>query len=356
MSNSNIPEDLQNDIDNNAVPNSGMQQVVAISRHERSPNTDKTYKQRQDRWLKWCSEKQFTDGALVSERKLVLYLREEILPKGNMTGKKDANGTAASIGKSTIDSHIKSVVDLYRQQRALKINHEDHPRGSVLKAFLKTLKYTQLKRKRKNLEDNVADTPNEDQPSNQPEEAMSQLIEMVKSGFEQLRQLLDQHVAEVNSKLDHIAQTLQQPLHLSPYRHVIPEQQQQQQQQLSTSVLQAQHIPSPPTCSGSNTTARSTYKLCRHLKTVTDVWREYELGLPGQPAVQFLEQTQGTSWRRDRTESRYFSRRKVIYDKVKKTASEYNISTTEAAEIVERKRIELGKSLDGFCKVISSEL
>lgn len=51
MSNSNIPEDLQNDIDNNAVPNSGMQQVVAISRHERSPNTDKTYKQRQDRWL-----------------------------------------------------------------------------------------------------------------------------------------------------------------------------------------------------------------------------------------------------------------------------------------------------------------
>lgn len=290
----------------------------------------------------------------MSERKLVLYLREEILPKGNMTGKKDANGTAASIGKSTIDSHIKSAVDLYRQQRALKINHEDHPRGSVLKAFLKTLNYTQSKRKRKNLEDNVADTPNEDHSSNQPEEAMSQLIEMVKSGFEQLRQLFDQHAAEVNSKLDHITQTLQQPLHLSPYRHVIPEQ--QQQQQPSTSVLQAQRIPSPPTRSGSNTTAEPTYKLCRHLKTVTDVWREYELGLPGQPAVQFLEQTQGTSWRRDRTESRYFSRRKVIYDKVKKTASEYNISTTEAAEIVERKRVELGKSLDGLCKVISSEL
>jgi hypothetical protein len=181
------------------------------------------------------------------------------------------------------------------------------------------------------------------------------MIEMVKSGFEQLRQLLDQHATEVNSKLDHIAQTLQQPLHLSPYRHVIPEQQQQQQQP-SSSALQAQRIPSPPTLSGSNTTTKSTYKLCRHLKTVTDVWREYELGLPGQPAVQFLEQTQGTSWRRDRTESRYFSRRKVIYDKVKKTASEYNISTTEAAEIIERNRVELGKSLDGFCKVISSEL
>lgn len=274
-----------------------------------------------------------------------------------MTGKKDTNGTAASIGRSTIDSHIKSVVDLYRQQRALKINHEDHPRGGVLKAFLKTLSYTQLKRKRKNLDDRVTDTPNEDHPPNQLEESMPHLIEIVKSGFEQLRQLFVQHTAEINSRLDHIAQTLQQPLHLSPYRHVIPEHQQQQQQQHpSTPGLQAQRIPSTPTRSGSNTTAESTYKLCRHLKTVTDVWREYELGLPGQPAVQFLEQTQGTSWRRDRTESRYFSRRKVIYDKVKKTASEYKISTTEAAEIIERKRVELGKSLDGFCKVISSEL
>jgi hypothetical protein len=51
MSNSNISEDLQKDTDNNAAINPGMQQVVAISRQGRSPNTDKTYKQRQDRWL-----------------------------------------------------------------------------------------------------------------------------------------------------------------------------------------------------------------------------------------------------------------------------------------------------------------
>lgn len=51
MSNSNIPEDLQKDINNNAAINPGMQQAVVISRQERSPNTDKTYKQRQDRWL-----------------------------------------------------------------------------------------------------------------------------------------------------------------------------------------------------------------------------------------------------------------------------------------------------------------
>lgn len=70
----------------------------------------------------------------------------------------NADGTPAAIGKVAIDSHIKSVVDLYKQQKALRINNEEHPRVGALNAFLGTLDHTELKRKRETFDDRGTNT------------------------------------------------------------------------------------------------------------------------------------------------------------------------------------------------------
>ncbi|EIE89012.1 hypothetical protein RO3G_13723 [Rhizopus delemar RA 99-880] len=56
------------------------------------------------------------------------------------------------------------------------------------------------------------------------------------------------------------------------------------------------------------------YKMNREIVSVTDVWREYSEGLGGNPSVQYLEERYGTAWRKERKDSRFFSRRNEIYN------------------------------------------
>lgn len=94
------------------------------------------------------------------------------------------------------------------------------------------------------------------------------------------------------------------------------------------------------------------YKLSRRIKSVMDVWKEYKVGLFGGPAVEQLEMTYGTAWRKDRTESRFFCRRKKIYDEVQKVSREKNIPLAQAVESVEEQRLHYKLSLDGLQKFI----
>ncbi|KAG2731715.1 hypothetical protein G9P44_005302 [Scheffersomyces stipitis] len=57
------------------------------------------------------------------------------------------------------------------------------------------------------------------------------------------------------------------------------------------------------------------YTLEKSLKTITDIWTEYEYGLNGKPALKSLESEFGTKWRNE-TESRTFLRRKKIYEAI----------------------------------------
>ncbi|RLV92646.1 High-osmolarity-induced transcription protein 1 [Spathaspora sp. JA1] len=57
------------------------------------------------------------------------------------------------------------------------------------------------------------------------------------------------------------------------------------------------------------------YKLERSLKSIGDIWKEYEYGLNDKPPLKLLEIKYGTKWRND-TESRTFLRRKKIYDAI----------------------------------------
>ncbi|KAI8886887.1 hypothetical protein K501DRAFT_142007, partial [Backusella circina FSU 941] len=66
------------------------------------------------------------------------------------------------------------------------------------------------------------------------------------------------------------------------------------------------------------------YKLNRMLCSVEDIWREYTEGLSGFPPVEKLEEDYGTRWRKNASESRYFLRRKTIYDEIRRIAAENN--------------------------------
>lgn len=59
------------------------------------------------------------------------------------------------------------------------------------------------------------------------------------------------------------------------------------------------------------------YKLEKSLKSVREIWQEYEYGLKGKPPLKLLEAEYSAKWR-DETESRTFLRRKRIYEAIEK--------------------------------------
>ncbi|KAG1049061.1 hypothetical protein G6F43_008591 [Rhizopus delemar] len=88
------------------------------------------------------------------------------------------------------------------------------------------------------------------------------------------------------------------------------------------------------------------YKMNRKIVSVTDVWREYSEGLGENPSVQYLEEKYGTAWRKERKDSRFFSRRNEIYNGIKRKAEEERISFEEAARMLEERRVQLNISLN----------
>jgi hypothetical protein len=103
------------------------------------------------------------------------------------------------------------------------------------------------------------------------------------------------------------------------------------------------------------------YKLNRSFHSVVDVWSEYVDGYAGYPPVEKLEELYQTGWRKNPNDSRYFLRRKVIYDEIKNIASQNNSNTMDqnrklkqAAADLEAYRVEKGLKLDKLMKEITS--
>lgn len=96
------------------------------------------------------------------------------------------------------------------------------------------------------------------------------------------------------------------------------------------------------------------YKMDRTILNVVDVWREYTAGIGGGPSVEYLEKNFQTKWRKDRTESRFFSSRSVIYNEIRRISERDFISKEEAASILERRRQELGFTLYKLTKCITA--
>lgn len=71
--------------------------------------------------------------------------------------------------------------------------------------------------------------------------------------------------------------------------------------------------------------------------TVPDLWREWTVGICGQPSIQFLESQYGVKWRQDRRKISFYSRRKVIIDAIF-TSINRGMTEEEAVVTMERTR------------------
>lgn len=91
------------------------------------------------------------------------------------------------------------------------------------------------------------------------------------------------------------------------------------------------------------------YRLSRSIKSVADLWQEWEKGLTGSPSVVSLESQYGPKWRSSTAERKFYSRRKVIIEEVKKQINKGR-QEWEAVQAIEEWR--QGKSLDSLSKEI----
>jgi len=96
--------------------------------------------------------------------------------------------------------------------------------------------------------------------------------------------------------------------------------------------------------------------MSRGISTVTDLWREWTVGLGGGPSIQMLEETRGSSWC-EGNERRFYNRRKIIINKIRQRAASMPGGETvenlhAAQEWLEGLRVRGGKSLDWMSKNI----
>ncbi|KAK8053221.1 hypothetical protein PG996_012522 [Apiospora saccharicola] len=75
----------------------------------------------------------------------------------------------------------------------------------------------------------------------------------------------------------------------------------------------------------------------RTVGTVEEVWKEYREGMDGQPAIEELDSTWGSRWRPEPRGRTWYSRRKVIWDKIKDFIAE-GMEEDEAVKEVEKLR------------------
>ncbi|KAE8225663.1 hypothetical protein CF326_g7831 [Tilletia indica] len=151
-------------------------QAVVLGTKARPKGTSRTYEPRQQRWKNFCAKRQFVDGVLVNEGKVLLWLQEDIIPAGNTakatrSSKKKAKTASnaqadadeeeeerAALAAKTVDGYVTAAINLYQQQVSLSLNKAAHPRGEALGSYLDSLKREDRKRKRENFEDRAAGT------------------------------------------------------------------------------------------------------------------------------------------------------------------------------------------------------
>jgi hypothetical protein len=93
----------------------------------RLANTIKQYVPKQ---AEWCAGKKYADGCIVSEGKLVTFLKKYVIPGGNKRQKmEDGDNKPRRI--AGVEAYAKAVIDLYKLQQTLKTNGHTHPCGKV---------------------------------------------------------------------------------------------------------------------------------------------------------------------------------------------------------------------------------
>ncbi|KAI0858427.1 transcriptional activator of glycolytic enzymes-domain-containing protein [Xylaria cubensis] len=90
----------------------------------------------------------------------------------------------------------------------------------------------------------------------------------------------------------------------------------------------------------------------RTVGTVEEVWKEYREGMDGQPAIEKLDATWGSRWRPEPRGRTWYSRRKVIWDKIKDYMAE---GMDEEAAVQEVERLRDGGTINKLIRMLQDE-
>ncbi|KAI9325988.1 transcriptional activator of glycolytic enzymes-domain-containing protein [Pilaira anomala] len=87
-----------------------------------------------------------------------------------------------------------------------------------------------------------------------------------------------------------------------------------------------------------------SYKFNRDLTTVYALWKEWTIGVnEGQPSVNYMNELYGTKWRAD---AKYYSKRLIIINEIKRVVEEQDITLEGAVEVIENLRNSLEGALN----------
>ena len=85
--------------------------------------------------------------------------------------------------------------------------------------------------------------------------------------------------------------------------------------------------------------------------SVREVWEEYRHGIDGQPSIESLDATWGPRWRPEPRGRTWYSRRKVIWDKIRELIHD---GLSEEAAVSEVERLRAGRSMNWLMTVLQT--
>ena len=93
------------------------------------------------------------------------------------------------------------------------------------------------------------------------------------------------------------------------------------------------------------------HRMCRAVRTVHDLWREWTVGLQGQPSITELDRRWGNQWRAGRqSELQWYSLRLEVIKEIRRIAQVQRTSEEAAMWQVSQHQQQLKCSLDQLCK------
>ncbi|KAI0103065.1 transcriptional activator of glycolytic enzymes-domain-containing protein [Nemania sp. FL0031] len=90
----------------------------------------------------------------------------------------------------------------------------------------------------------------------------------------------------------------------------------------------------------------------RTVGTVEEVWKEYREGMDGQPAIEKLDAVWGSRWRPEPRGRTWYSRRKVIWDKIKEFMAE---GMDEEVAVQEVEKLRDGGTINKLIRMLQDD-
>jgi len=108
--------------------------ILQEALRNRPKSTKKAFVKKQEEFINWARGKEYNPPEFVTQHKLVLFLYEEVIGRGNR------NCSGKKIGKPTVLQYISAITSLWKFQRDQGLNVMDNnPRGELTKGLLKNL-------------------------------------------------------------------------------------------------------------------------------------------------------------------------------------------------------------------------